>query len=93
MLNKKDYHQVLAKVEDKMEEGWTLEQVLVQLKKENIFVLDAIRIVRDIEHTSLSQAKDFIANHELWKDSYDAHEAFHDELNKEIRNQDIFANA
>jgi ribosomal protein L7/L12 len=91
MLSKKDYHQVLAKVEEKMEEGWTLDQVLVQLKKENLFVLDVIKIVRDVEHIALSQAKTLVANHPLWKEAHEAHEAFHDELNKEISNQDIFA--
>lgn len=84
MLNQNNYEALVNKVNSEVAHGATEEEILVELRKKEISIIDAIRVVHEVFGISLLKAKNIVSSHPDWIAVHEAHEQFHEDLNNEL---------
>ena len=65
--------------EHKLQAGVTLDEVIAYLSAQDVSILDAIKIVRNVGGVPLGDAKQLVSCHAAWRSMVQANEALHDE--------------
>ena len=63
----------------KLQAGVTLDEIIAYLSGQNVSILDAIKIVRNVGGVSLGDAKQMVSCHAAWRSIVKANEMLHDE--------------
>lgn len=71
--------------EHKLQAGVTLDEVIAYLSAQNVSILDAIKIVRNVGGMPLGEAKQVVSCHAAWRSIVKANEALHDESEAAIQ--------
>ncbi len=69
----------------KLQAGITLDEVIAYLSGQDISILDAIKIVRNVCGMPLGDAKQVVSCHATWRSIVKANEALHDESEAAIQ--------
>lgn len=87
MLSDIELENLLNLKKEEIKKGLSEEQLLNDLSKENISVIDVIRIDKELFHNSLVEAKNVVQKHPSWKEKHEKYEQFHDELKNSLDNE------
>lgn len=74
------YEMVLKEAMVKKEQGQSQTQIVSFLKEKEVSIVDAMRINRKVFDCDLGDSKNYVSNHEAWKEICAGYEKFHDQL-------------
>ncbi len=57
-----------------------LDEAIQLLRDEGASIIEAIKVVKEAKHISLSEAKSLVAQHPVWNDQQEKFKNFHDSL-------------
>ena len=74
--------------EKKLQAGATLDDVIAYLHTQGTSILESIKVVRQVGHMSLGDAKQLVSCHTAWRSTVEANEALHEEAETAVRMED-----
>jgi hypothetical protein len=73
----RDTDRLLIDIENRFDEGNSIEEVLRYLRSNGFSVLDSIKVTMRLTGVSLAEAKQVVHTSEAWSDRRAMHDAFH----------------
>ena len=91
MLDNEKYDELLKEMKEKLNKGFSRDEILNDLEQKKVSIVDAVKVTRDLFVNSLARAKDIVATHPAWTKSVEAYEKFHNDLYDElIKQKELF---
>ena len=82
------YGLVVAEAKRRRQDGEDLESVLAFLRSSQISIIDAVKIVREVEACGLGEAKDSVHHSAAWSDLTAPQERAHESIVSDLENSE-----
>lgn len=77
---------ILSKYKVLIEQGMSLSDVILYLKREGLSITESIKMVRILYKLPLGEAKQVVSNHRVWETTLRNNEPLHEELVNIVKN-------